>query len=193
LIAKTQHHLRALLLPTLLGAVLGAELFVRTPIETFDVLVPILILFASLTLLAQKSVRALVLRGKPTLHPAAGIVLQFLVAVYGGYFGAGMGIMMLAAFALYMEGTLHEINAVKAWLGVVINLVASAVFFAHSFVGSRESLIQPQVALALALGAVVGGFYAAKLSQRVNPDRLRVAIAGYGMLAAAYYAYRLFG
>jgi uncharacterized protein len=191
LIQKTKHHLRALIIPTLVGAVAGAELFVRTPERTFDMVVPALILLASFLLLIQKSIKQWVLRGRHALHPMAGISLQFLVAVYGGYFGAGMGIMMLAAFALYMDANIHEINAIKAWLGVVINLVASAVFFGHSFLGSSpKMLIHLNVAIWLAAGSVVGGFYAARLSQRVDPDKLRVGIASYGMLAAAYYAAR---
>jgi uncharacterized membrane protein YfcA len=160
----------------------------------FDVLVPLLILLASLMLLGQGTIRKWVLGDHRTLHPAAGIIAQFFVAVYGGYFGAGMGIMMLAAFALYMDGTLHEINAIKAWLGVFINLIASAVFFIHSFIGpNAKPLLNPWIGLWLAIGSLVGGFYAAKLSQRVDPEKLRVVIAGYGLLAAAYYAAKALG
>ncbi|MEZ0325856.1 MAG: sulfite exporter TauE/SafE family protein [Fimbriimonas sp.] len=189
LLHKTKHHFRALLIPTILGALAGSELFVQTPKRVFDFLVPVLILLASLLLLGQKSLRLWVLGPHRTLHPYAGIAAQFAVAVYGGYFGAGMGIMMLAAFALYMEGNIHEINAIKAWLGVFINLIASGVFLLHSFVGpAPEKLIEPWIGLSLAVGSIVGGFYAAKLSQKVNPDRLRIAIAIYGLTAAAYYA-----
>jgi uncharacterized protein len=186
---KTKHHLKVLLIPTVLGALTGAELFVQTPKEMFDFVVPILILLASVLLLLQKKVRQLVLGEHRTLHPFAGILLQFLVAVYGGYFGAGMGIMMLAAFALYMEGNIHEINAIKGWLGVVINALASLVFILHSLLGEAEkSLINWPVGLTLAVGSIIGGFYAAKLSQKVDPDKLRIAIAAYGLLAACYYA-----
>jgi uncharacterized membrane protein YfcA len=194
LLHKTKHHFRALLVPTIFGAIVGSELFVQTPKRMFDILIPLLILLASLLLLGQKGIRRWVLGPHKTLHPYAGMAAQFLVAVYGGYFGAGMGIMMLAAFALYMEGTIHEINAIKAWLGVFINLIASAVFFLHSFVGETpEKLIEPWIGLCLAAGSIIGGFYAAKLSQKVDPDRLRFAIAGYGLLAAAYYAAKAFG
>ncbi|HSI72877.1 MAG TPA: sulfite exporter TauE/SafE family protein, partial [Fimbriimonas sp.] len=155
--------------------------------------IPALILLASLLLLGQQSIRRWVLGPHKTLHPALGIAAQFLVAVYGGYFGAGMGIMMLAAFALYMEGNIHEINAIKAWLGVFINLIASVVFLLHSFIGpNREQLLDPWIGLWLAVGSVAGGFYAAKLSQKVNPDKLRFAIAAYGIFAAGYYAYKAF-
>lgn len=111
------------------------------------------------------------------------MIAQFLVSVYGGYFGAGMGIMMLAAFALYMEGTIHELNAVKSWLGLVINLVASILFV-------FKGLIHVPAAVALSVGSVIGGFYAAKLSQRIQQDKLRTAIAVYGIGMAAFYLWK---
>lgn len=115
--------------------------------------------------------------------------------MYGGYFGAGMGIMMLAAFALYMAGTIHELNAVKNWLGLIINFVASLVFvFAKGPAPPRGELVVGLVwiwpGIALGLGAIAGGFVAARISQRVQPDKLRIAIAIYGFLMAGYFVYR---
>ena len=186
LIAERKHYLYSLVPPTFVGSVLGAELLVWTNPKVFALLVPFLILLASLMLIAQKKVKELVLKGDRDLHPWFAIVLQFVVAVYGGYFGAGMGIMMLAVFALYMKGTLHEINAIKAWLGLIINLVASVVFLGHSTSG--HAMVDIPVASILAVGGIIGGFYAATLSQKVDPDKLRVGIAAYGLLAALYYA-----
>jgi uncharacterized membrane protein YfcA len=185
LLAKTAHHLKVLFLPTLLGSIVGAELFIHTSSKVFDRVIPWLILLAALLLLFQPTVKKLAMREGRTVSPAAGAVLQFLVAVYGGYFGAGMGIMMLAAFALFMEGTIHELNAVKTWLGLIINFAASIMFLA-------EKIIDPSVAIILTVGSVIGGFYAAKFSQRVNPDKMRTAIAVYGLLAAAYFMYKAF-
>ncbi len=181
LIHKTKHHLKLLVWPTFFGALSGAQLFVMTDQRTFDLLVPALILLASVLLLLQGKVKAWVQRDDRELHPYVGMTVQFFVALYGGYFGAGMGIMMLAAFALYMEGTLHELNAVKTWLGLVINFVASFLFI-------FQGLIEVQAAIALALGSIVGGFYAAKLSQKVNPEKLRYVIAAYGIAMALYFA-----
>jgi uncharacterized membrane protein YfcA len=191
LIDKTKHHILPLLAPTIIGSISGAELFVLTPKSTFDFVVPVLILLASTLLMLQKKIKRWVLGEHKTLHPAAGILLQFLVALYGGYFGAGMGIMMLAAFALYMEGTIHEINAIKTLLGVVVNFVASAVFIVHSLLGSdHQSLVNFPIGIVLAIGSLLGGFYSAKLSQKVDPDKLRMVIAAYGVLAACYYAFK---
>jgi len=182
---RTKPYLRQLLLPTILGASGGAYLFTVTSQRLFDVVVPFLILLAAILLLLQPKVKALVTRGERVLSARVGWILQFLVAVYGGYFGAGMGIMMLAAFALYMDANIHEINAVKSWLGVVINLFASGVFVL------KGGLIDWPIAGALGLGSIFGGFLSARHSQRIHPDTLRVIIAVYGVGMAAYYLYRV--
>ncbi|MGV3614646.1 MAG: sulfite exporter TauE/SafE family protein [Fimbriimonas sp.] len=183
LLDKTKHHLWALFLPTLLGSGAGSILFVKTDVRIFDRIVPWLILLAAILLLLQPQVKKWALRGERTVPTSVGMVIQFFVALYGGYFGAGMGIMMLAAFAVFMEGTLHELNAVKNWLGVIINVAASAIFV-------FQGLVEPLPALALGTGGVVGGFAAGHFSQRVNPDRLRMVIAVYGVAMAGYYMYR---
>lgn len=182
---KTKHHFKTFFLPTLLGATAGSILFVATDVRIFDRIVPFLILLAAVLLLLQPQVKKFALRGERTMSPLAGMIIQFLVSVYGGYFGAGMGIMMLAAFGLYMEGTLHELNAVKNWLGMIINIAASLVFVV-------QHLVDPISGGVLAAGSIVGGFAAARLSQRVHPDRLRTAIAVYGVGMAVYYCIRAF-
>lgn len=185
LLSKTRSHLRYLLFPTLLGALAGAWLLVSTDKRAFALAVPFLILAAALMLAFQHRVKAWALRREMTVSRPLGVLLQFFVAVYGGYFGAGMGIMMLAAFALYIEGTIHELNAMKVWLGLLINLSAAVLF---GFSG--KLVLVP--GLALAIGGIVGGFASAKLSQRLDSEKLRVAIAAYGLLTAAYFAWRAF-
>ena len=94
-----------------------------------------------------------------------------------------MGIMMLAVFSLTVEGTIHELNSLKSWLGVLINVACSVVFL-------TKGLIEPMTAAVLTCGSIVGGFGAAKFSQRFDPDKLRVVIAMYGFVMAAYFGYR---
>lgn len=183
-LGPTKRYLKLLTIPTLVGSSLGAWLLTVTDKQVFEFAVPILLLVATTLLWLQPQVKRLVLReGKP-VAPAMAVALQVLVAVYGGYFGAGMGIMMLALFALFMEGNIHEINAVKTILGVVINLTASIFFFSKGIV-----LVAP--ALALTVGSLVGGYYAAKWSQLVDPDRLRIWIATFGLAMAAHFAYKI--
>lgn len=183
LYSKTSRYLKVLFLPTLLGSVAGAFLLLYTSNVFFRRVIPALILLASLLLFFQPKVKQFVLGHKSKLREAYGWILQFFVAVYGGYFGAGMGIMMLAAFALYMEGTIHELNAVKNWLGLIINFAASVVFIAKGYV-----VFWP--ALWIVLGSLIGGFVAARVSQRFNPEKLRIAIAIYGFAMTAYFVYR---
>jgi len=182
---STFHHLVQLALPTALGALAGAWALLHTGKALFDLLVPALIALAVVALWFQPAVRRFALKHHAKPRPLVGLGLQFLVALYGGYFGAGMGMMMLGAFALTMDADIHAMNAVKNWLGTIINLVA-AIYFLGS------GVVQVPIALTLILGSVVGGFVGAKLSQKVDSEKLRVAICIYGACMAAFYAYRAF-
>jgi uncharacterized membrane protein YfcA len=181
---KCAQHLKALWLPTVLGSMAGAWLLLQTGQKLFQMLVPALILLAAGLLWVQPYTKKLVESRTRKLSVWFGIVLQFFVSLYGGYFGAGMGIMMLACFALYMDGTIHELNAVKNWLGVLINLVASIQFV-------TMGIVVGDVALALVCGSMVGGFLSARFSQRVDGDKLRKAIAVYGVVTAMYFLFQM--
>lgn len=185
LIDKTKHYLKALFVPTLLGSAVGAILLLNTSNEFFKRVIPFLVLTAACLLLFQPKVKEFVQKRHDKLPTSYGLILQFFVSVYGGYFGAGMGIMMLAAFALYMDGTIHELNAVKNWLGLIINFTCSMVFLS-------QGLIVLWPAVFLTIGALIGGFAAARLSQKVNPEKLRLVIAIYGIGMAGFFAYRAF-
>ncbi|HVV73603.1 MAG TPA: sulfite exporter TauE/SafE family protein [Verrucomicrobiae bacterium] len=185
LFQKTGHYLRALLLPTAIGSVAGSLLLLNTSDAVFKEVIPFLIFLAALLLLFQPKVKALVGKGGRTLPVWAGVLLQFLVSVYGGYFGAGMGIMMLGCFALYIEGNVHELNAIKNWLSLLVNFTCSIVFV-------FKGLVMPTPALWVILGSLVGGFFAARISQRFDPNRLRLVIAIYGLGMSAYFAWHAF-
>ncbi len=183
LIPKTAHYLKRLWFPTIAGSICGALLLIYTRESIFEKVVPALILIATTLLAFQPRIKAWANHHQHQISHGGAFFLQFLVSVYGGYFGAGMGIMMLAVFTIYMEGNIHELNAVKAWLGLIINFVCSGVFLLSGLI-----LLWPF--LALTVGSLIGGYYAAKYSQRVDPNRLRIAIACYGFLTAGYFAYR---
>lgn len=182
---KTKKTLQQLILPTIFGSLTGAYLFLATSNKAFTSAIPFLILLASLLLLAQPAVKKMTSGPHRHFPIWMGMVLQFFVALYGGFFGAGMGIMMLAVFSFTVDATIHELNSLKSWLGVVINLTCSIVFFS-------KGLIEVGPAVVLTIGAVVGGFVIARVSQRLDPDKLRIWIALYGFVMAAFFAYRAF-
>lgn len=183
LLPKTGHHLRTLAIPTILGALLGALLLVNTGQRTFDLAVPVLILGATLLLAFQKRIKTWAMRTSLHIPVAGGMAIQFLIAVYGGYFGAGMGIMMLAGFSLFIDGNIHELNVVKTWLGLFINFAASVLLL-------QQGLVVLVPALALTVGSIVGGYAAARMSQRVDSEKLRLWIAGYGFVMSAVFIWR---
>ncbi len=190
--ARTRRYFLPLLLPTVVGSVSGAWLLVHTDDKTFKIAVPILILLATMLLAFQPRIKKLasVQHGHKSIW--VGIVLQFLVAIYGGYFGAGMGIMMLAAFALFMDANIHELNAVKAWLGLVINFVASiAIILQGIYLQNASARVLPLEGCALAAGAVIGGFAAARFSQKVDSEKLRKAIVVLGFIMVVWFTYRI--
>lgn len=192
--ARTRRYFLPLLAPTVVGSVSGAFLLVHTSNATFRIVVPILILFATLLLAFQPQIRRFAASRHKQQPLSLGIALQFFVAVYGGYFGAGMGIMMLAVFATFMEGNIHELNAVKAWLGLIINFVASvAIVLQGAFLQSASARVMPLEGAVLALGAVIGGFYAARFSQRIDPEKLRKAIVVLGFAMVGWFTYRVLG
>lgn len=180
---KTKKYLPAMIPPTAIGSFLGAILLLNTTEKGFRQAIPFLILLAAVLLLLQPKVKKLV--GHRALPTWAAPILQTLVALYGGFFGAGMGIMMLACFALTMEGDTHELNAVKNWLSLLINFTCSVVFIA-------KGLVLPLEGGLLVLGGLIGGYVAANVSQRFDPDRLRTWIAVYGLGMAGYFMWRAF-
>lgn len=186
----TKHYYATLVPATVLGSTAGAWLMIVTPSSTFRFLIPFLILLATVILAFQSSIKRWVVRheteGQVKPRLSLGFILQFLISVYGGYFGAGMGIMMLAAMALFVEGDMHDLNALKNTLAVVINVVAMGWFLAKGLV-----VLVP--CLALMAGAIIGGFGAARLSQKVPSDKLRAGVVLYGFVMSAWFFWRLRG
>jgi uncharacterized protein len=166
-------------IPSLVGGILGAVLLLRTPTQVFAWLVPYLILSATLLLAAQEPVtrRFRSQAPKPTRSWWTGAILfQLMVAIYGGYFGAGIGILMLAALGLLRMTDIYQMNALKNLFATGINGIA-AVYFAFS-----GAVIWSDGAV-MALGAVAGGFGGASLARRAGSRIVRgVAVAvGFGM------------
>ena len=181
--AAAKRHFRQLVPPTILGSLLGAWLLTHTPARLFNFVVPILILLATSLLAFQTQIRSKVLGAKTRLSPPMGILLQFVLSVYGGYFGAGMGIIMLALFGLFVEGTLHEHNALKNGLAVTVNIAASLFFLS-------SGLLWIIPGLCCMLGAITGGYVSARLATRVDPVKLRRVIVALGCVMTAWFIWQ---
>jgi uncharacterized membrane protein YfcA len=175
-------------LPSLLGGLAGAILLLHTPAGTFDLIVPWLVIGATLLFTAQEAimrlVRGHVVAASPvgtTLPPPATplLVAQFLIGVYGGYFGAGIGILMLATLGLMGLTNIHQMNGLKNWGGLCMNLVAAVTF-------ASSSLVNWPVALTMAAGATAGGYAGARLAQRVPQRAVRRAIVGIGFSSGVW-------
>ncbi|HRF58600.1 MAG TPA: sulfite exporter TauE/SafE family protein [Fimbriimonadaceae bacterium] len=183
-LATVKDDLVRLLLVTLIGSAGGAWLLISTPQSVFRAVIPGLLLVATLLLAYQPRIKTWSQGRTHRAAPWIAALLQFLVAIYGGYFGAGMGILMLAVFGLYLAGDIHEHNAIKSWLAVVINATATLVFLFAGVV-----LLVP--ALALMVGALVGGYLGAVWSQKVEAELLRKAIVVLGFVLTAWFTYQV--
>jgi hypothetical protein len=169
-----------LLVPSIVGGVLGAALLYQTPTAVFDRLVPALVFFATCLFMLQEPLqRWLNLSPEapgrsPWLSWTMGF--QLLVGLYGGYFGAGIGILMLASLSLTGHRDIHQMNGVKNLLAVGINFVAAAYF---AFAGS---VYWPDAAV-LMVGGIVGGLAGAGLARRIGRAAVRrvVVVIGFSM------------
>jgi hypothetical protein len=179
--AKVKQHFFLLLAPTIVGSLIGAWLLLISTEKTFKQIIPWLILFAAILLLLQPRVkRMLVGEHKPKFSRGFAVCVQLFVAIYGGYFGAGMGIMMLASFALSLDATTHELNAIKNWLALIINVACTSVFV------FKHLVLLPQAGV-MAIGGILGGYLTARWSLSLDPEKLRIAIALYGICMALYF------
>ncbi|MDT5270689.1 MAG: uncharacterized protein QOH49_2875 [Acidobacteriota bacterium] len=175
--------------PSLVGGVLGAVLLLRTPSETFGRLVPFLILFATLLLAVQEPISRRLRGGaEETREPtrawwAVALVFQFLVGVYGGYFGAGIGILMLAALGLLGFTDIHRMNALKNLLAICINGVAAVYFIASGKVYWTDVLV-------MTFAAIAGGYSGARLAYRLGRRFVRLAVILIGLVMSVSLFFR---
>jgi uncharacterized protein len=192
-------HLRAvatlmlwLTLPSIIGGLIGSWLLLNTSEKIFARLVPFLILFATILFLSQGALRKLQLirfdshGDKPHgWRLAAVLVFQLFVSIYGGYFGAGIGILMLASLGFLGLSNIHEMNTVKTTIGSLINIVAAVYFIA-------SGLIDWPKAGVMTVGALTGYYLGAHYSQRISQRAVRVLITTIGFVISAVTFYEQF-
>jgi uncharacterized protein len=191
-LAQVRVWLKRFIPVSLAGGLIGAVLLTASGEKIFSRLVPFLLLFATVLFLGQGAFRRFAGFGDAAgaAHPHSrtvwvAIVFQFFVAVYGGYFGAGIGILMLASLGFVGLSDIHEMNALKTVLGSLINLVAAVYFI---FAG----LISWPKAGVMTVGALAGYYFGAHFSQRIPQKHVRQIIAGIGFTISAVLFYQQF-
>ena len=172
---------RSLAITGAIGGLIGAILLTISDEDLFSAIVPFLILLACALLVFQPQIRALAARGArdPSghAHTKVGLMAIFVTAVYGGYFGAGLGIVVLAVLGILFTLPLSRVNALKGLLQLVINVVAAA-FLA---IGGD---VRWWFALVVGSGALVGGYIGGWLAPRLNPNFVRFGVALLGLYVA---------
>lgn len=194
-LGKSRRTIVALAVPSFLGGLIGSLLLLRTGNETFKTLVPYLILLATLLFMAQEPIARRLRRRAQQTHaecpePASAhseteerfstgrwiavLGFQFLVAIYGGYFGAGIGILMLAALGYLGFSNIHRMNGLKNINGLCINAVAAGLFIA-------KGLVDWRMAGLMAAGSIVGGYLGADTARRIGQKNVRRLVIAIGL------------
>jgi uncharacterized membrane protein YfcA len=175
--------------PSLVGGLVGALLLRQTPPGLFERIVPFLILFATLLFMLQEPVQRRVFANRRPGQPAhdsgrwllGASIFQFGVALYGGYFGAGIGILMLAALGILGHTDVHQMNGLKNFFAACINGVAAVYFIVAGMVDWPYVLV-------MAVGAIAGGYLCAGVARRLGRAAVRriVVVIGFAMAVSLF-------
>ena len=178
-LAGQRDRIRQLGAASLLGGITGAVLLLVLPGEVFDAIVPVLILVACFLVAVQPRMREWVAaRRSVEGHGGAGLfVTVYLTGIYGGYFGAAQGVILMALLSIFLADGLQRLNALKNVLAALVNGVAAVLFIVLADVAWEAAGL-------LAVGAVVGGQLGATFGRRLPPAALRATIIAVGLVVA---------
>jgi uncharacterized protein len=178
-----------LLIPSVAGGALGALILLRTPSRIFELIVPFLVLAASLLLALQPRITRRVGHDSKSATSVrwwvAAVVGQFLVAIYGGFFGAGIGILMLATLGLFGMTDIHQMNGLKNVLAAGMQGAALVYFVA-------SGAVVWSVVPVMVVGSIIGGMAGASLAHRVGRRATRRAIVLIGLVMSAVLAAKIY-
>jgi hypothetical protein len=175
-----------LLVTGVLGGIFGAWVLLRTPKKTFMLLVPWLLLIATLIFMFSGRITLWVRRRTSEQHQkeefatGRGILIQIFIAFYIGYFGAGAGILILAMLALLGMDQIHTMNALKALLTTVSNGVAMLMFVVSHAVYWPETIL-------MIVGSTLGGYFGAHFAQKTSPENVRRIVIAIGFILTGYF------
>ena len=190
--------MRGLVLPTIIGGMLGAFLLLKTPPKQFAAMVPGFVLLATFLFAAQAQITRLALQIHAKLtgsdvevstdnmartEPSTTLlVAQFAISIYIGYFGAGAGALMLANFGFAGLINIHQMNGLKLWSGMLTNVTAALIF------ALQPSLVSWPMVFVMTFGSILGGYLSSRIAQRVSQQNVRIAIVAIGVAMAVWLA-----
>jgi uncharacterized membrane protein YfcA len=180
-----------MILTSIIGGIAGSIIMLRTPPNTFMELVPYLLLTANLLFIFGAKIttafrnRRISKESNRTTQISRIVILQLFIALYGGFFGAGMGIMMLAALALMGMDNIHKMNAFKVVLGSCINGIAALIFISAGVILWLQTSI-------MIFGAILGGFWGAHYARKYDPAKVRKIVIFIGSAMTLYFFARVY-
>ncbi len=183
-LAPQRGTIARLAVPSILGAIAGSIILLSTPESAFKALVPYLILFGAAVLAFQPRISLIAARLRGVARHESGrvtaelYVAVFVLAVYGAYFGAGLGTITLAVLGVLLPDQLHNSNALKGVMSAVINAIAVAWFAVFG-------PVQWPAAIVMAVAALLGGYLGVRVARNFSPGVLRIAIVAYSVLVSA--------
>jgi len=176
--------LLTLAIPSIIGGLIGAVALIAAP-QIFGRIVPYLVLFATLLFAGRNLFNRMSKQNGDVDKPVSwagnlwGVLFQLAVATYGGYFGAGIGILMLASLSIMGLHNIHRMNAVKTVLAASINGVALIYFIIRG-------QVEWPLAILMAIGAVIGGYSGARLAKRIDQKYVRGFVVVAGLLVSVW-------
>jgi uncharacterized membrane protein YfcA len=195
-LAGTREFALRLVPPSIAGALVGAGLMLLTPHQVFDHLIPWLILTSTLLMAANDPLSRWIQGNHGAARSRAwwtgAIAFQFLVGIYGGYFGAVIGILMLAALSMLGLKDIHQMNGLKNFLSLSINGVAILAFLTYEFLFRPGNIAWWAVAM-MAVAAGLGGLFGSHIAHRVGRRAVRLLVIGIGFVLTGWYFYKMHG
>ncbi len=168
----------------LVGGAAGSILLLRTSDHTFVLLIPWLLFFATLLFSFGAVIVKRITRGAQA-SLAVGIAAQLFISVYGGYFGGGMGIMMLAVLSLLGMTDIHRMNSLKAVIGALVNGVAVVAFVVAGAVAWGPGVV-------MIAGGILGGYAGASIARRIDPRSVRRLVLVVAWTMTGYFFLRTY-
>ena len=182
-----KNRLWIILPASILGGILGGFFLLQTGEKLFNELIPYLILLASILLAIQEPLRAWLIKRIGEGHGSKLEKISWLpvglASIYGGYFGAGLSVIILSALGLTIEDSLTRLNALKQAVAFAVN-IAAAIFFLFS------GQVLWTVALVMAIGALIGGSLGGRLAGKIKPSTLRWTVVTIGVIVSILYFLR---